>query len=158
MRARRARFTARSSLRSDRFTARSSLRSDGLSSKLVRCQFATFVLEHLDRQASSESAFARIGNAFGSTGVERELISTLRKRIWIDGRRARSHFSTHEMHLARQASSASAFGSARKAFGSSGVERERMSIFRKCIWVGRCRSRALLRASGILFVLLWSTK
>ena len=128
------------------------------SSKLVRCQFATFVFEHLDRQASSESAFERIGNAFGSTGVERERISTLLKRIWIDRRRARSYFSTPEMHLGRQASSGSAFECIRKAFGSPGVERERMSRFQKCIWVDKRRSRALLRASGTLFVLIWSTK
>ena len=31
-------------------------------------------LEHSERQASSESAFERIGKAFGSTGVERERI------------------------------------------------------------------------------------
>ena len=47
----------------------------------------------MDRQAPSESAFESIGHAFGSTGVEREHISTLRKCIWIDGRRARAYFS-----------------------------------------------------------------
>ena len=36
--------------------------------------------------------FECIGNAFGSTGVKRERISTLRKRIWIDGRRGLAYF------------------------------------------------------------------
>ena len=124
MRARRARFTARSSLRSDRFTARSSLRSDGLSSKLVRCQFATFVLEHLDRQASSESSFQHSGNAFGSTGAERDRISALTKCIWLDRRRARAHLGVPERHLDRQASSESACQYSGNAFGSAGVDRE----------------------------------
>ena len=77
------------------------------SEHLDRASFGTPEM-HLGRQASSESAFERIGNAFGSTGVERERISTLRKRIWIDRRRARASFGNPEMHLGRQASSESA--------------------------------------------------
>ena len=102
----------------------------------------------MDRQASSESAFERVGNAFGSTGVERERISELKKRIWIDGRRARAHFSTPEMHLARQASSESAFESVRKAFGSTSVERKRISAIPKCIWDDRRRAGAHLSVSN----------
>ena len=55
--------------------------------------------EHFDRQTSSESAFERVGKAFGTTGVERERISTLRKRIWIDKRRARAYFNTPDVRL-----------------------------------------------------------
>ena len=69
------------------------------SPKLVRCPFATLVHEHLDRQASDESAFQCIGNAFGSTGVERERISTLRKRIWIDGRRGFERLAPEAFYL-----------------------------------------------------------
>ena len=44
--------------------------------------YAMFRMLHAqDRQASNESAFERIGGAFGSTGVEQERISTFRKRI-----------------------------------------------------------------------------
>ena len=82
------------------------------------------------------SASEYIGNAFGSAGVERERIWAHRKRILIDGRRARAHLSTLETHLDRQASSESAvcksIASAklthehtRYAFGTTGVERER---------------------------------
>ena len=102
----------------------------------------------MDRQASSESAFERIGNAFGSSGVERERISKLRRRIWIDGRRARAHFSIPEKHLARQAPSASAFESVRKAFGSTNVERKRISAIPKCIWDDRRRAGAHLSVSN----------
>ena len=49
-----------------------------------------------------------IGNAFGSTSVERERIYAHRKRVWIDEDRARAHLSSSETHLDRQASSESA--------------------------------------------------
>ena len=64
--------------------------------------------------------------AFGSTGVERERIRAYRKRVWIDRRRARMRFSTPETHLDRQASSEGVFQHSRNAFGSTGVERERI--------------------------------
>jgi len=79
----------------------------------------------LDRQASSESAFQHSGNAFGSTGVERERISALPKCIWVDRRRAGAHLSVSERHLDRQASCESAFQDSGNAVGSTGVDRER---------------------------------
>ena len=78
----------------------------------------------LDRQASSESSFQHSGNAFGSTGAERDRISALTKCIWLDRRRARAHLGVPERHLDRQASSESACQYSGNAFGSAGVDRE----------------------------------
>ena len=80
----------------------------------------------LDRQASSESAFQHSGDAFGSTGAERERISAFPKSIWLDKRRARAHLRVSERHLDRQTSSESVFHQSRNAFGATGVERERI--------------------------------
>ena len=79
---------------------------------------------HLDRQASSESAFQHSGNAFGLIGADRERISALPKCFWVDRRRAGEHLSVSERHLDRQASSESACQDSGNAFGSTGVDRE----------------------------------
>ena len=80
----------------------------------------------LDRQASSESACQHSGGAFGLTGAKREHISAFPKSIWLDKRRARAHLRVSERHLDRQASSESLFQQSRNAFGTTGVERERI--------------------------------
>ena len=76
------------------------------------------------------------------TGVERERICAYRKRVWIDRRRARAHFNTPETHLDRRAPSEIAFQHSRNAFGSTGVERERIWECQKGIWIVRRRARA----------------
>ena len=48
---------------------------------------------HLYRQASSEFAYEHVGNAFGLTSAQRGRVRALRKRIWMDKRRARAHLS-----------------------------------------------------------------
>ena len=135
------------------------------SVSILKCSVSiTFVFEHLDREASNESAFERTGNAFGSTGVGRERLSTLSTNIWVERRRVRAYLSTWETHLDRQASSESAFERIRNrldrqvssesafqhsgdAFGSTGAERERISAFPKSIWLDKRRARAHLRVS-----------
>ena len=90
----------------------------------------------MDRQASHKSTIQHIGNSFGSTGVERERISTHRKCIWIGRRRAETHFSISENHFDRRASSGSTLdrraktpfsilGDADHAFRSTSAEPER---------------------------------
>ena len=58
---------------------------------------ASFIAKiSFDRQASSESSFWPVRNAFGSTGAERKRILGRRKRIWIDSRRANAHLDIFE--------------------------------------------------------------
>ena len=96
----------------------------------ARAHFSTSET-HLCRQAWSESASEHVENSFGSASVERECISALRICVWDDRRRARAHSSTPDMHLGRQASSESAFQHSGYAFGTTGVERERISVCAK---------------------------
>ena len=76
------------------------------------------LISNRDRLRHTDS---RSADSFDATGVERERISILRKCIWVDRRRARSHFSTPNMHF---------------------VERELVSALRLCVGDDRHRARA----------------
>ena len=79
---------------------------------------------HLDRQASRECTFKHVGNAFGSTGFERERITASPKCIWIDKRQGRAELK------------------ARSSFGFDPISTNKNvpngPTLQKCIWIDRC--------------------
>ena len=83
---------------------------------------------HLDRQAFSECTFERMGNAFGSTGAERERTTAGPACMLIDRRRARLVVK------------------ARLSFGFDpiGIRKNAANLFTvpTCIWIDRRRANA----------------
>ena len=84
---------------------------------------------------------------------EREHIWAYRKRIRIDKRRARTHMSTSETHLDRQASSENTFEHLGNAFGSAGVEQEWNWTHHEHIYE---RIGNTIRSTGVERKLFWS--